>query len=597
MRRTIVAAGGGIAVLAVLYSCDSQRPTQALPPAGGADAPLAAVSAVAAQQGAWTSAFRWPVVAAHVTLLPNGNVISWVSSDAPGTLPADDIHIWNPASGAFASQANPARNVFCSGHTVLTDGRLLVAGGHIANVQGVKETNIFTPSSTDPALGSWSAAPQMRAGRWYPTLTTLVNGHVLVVAGTDSTEANNEIPEVWNGTGWNTLDDARLGQPYYPWMYSAPDGRVFAAGPDAQSYYLNPSGEGEWSMGAASSVWSRDYGSSVMYAPGKILIAGGGDPPTTSAEIIDLNGDAQWHPTGSMNFARRQMTAAMLPNGHVLVVGGSNATGFNAEEGAILAAESWNPATGQWTVLAGMNVLRMYHSTAVLLPDARVLVAGGGYCGTCSVHEDAEVYSPPYLFKSDGTAAARPTIASAPTSVAHGQTFNVGTPNAAAVARVTIVRLPSVTHSFNQNQTFDDLSFTRTKNMLKVTAPATPHRAPPGHYMLFLLDAAGVPSRAAIVAFTSTAPLPPAPGGGSITLAASVTTVAKNGQSRVQLTWSGATTPLVTVVRASSEPATFQTENDGDHVDVLKGRTAVTSRYRVCDANGGACSNEVTVTL
>jgi hypothetical protein len=237
-----------------------------------------------------------------------------------------------------------------------------------------------------------------------------------------------------------------------------------------------------------------------MYEPGKVLIVGGGDPPLATAEIIDLTAATPaWRNTGSMAYARRQINATVLPDGRVLVTGGSSGAGFDNESSPVLAAEVWDPATERWTTLASMRTPRLYHSTALLLPDGRVLSAGGGRYGQAVNHLDAEIYSPPYLFRADGSPAQRPVITAAPASVVYGQTFTVETPDAASIAAVTWVRLGSVTHAFNMNQRLLHLSFSTTPGGLNIVAPASGGLAPPGHYMLFLLNDKGVPSVAKIM--------------------------------------------------------------------------------------------------
>ena len=151
------------------------------------------------------------------------------------------------------------------------------------------------------------------------------------------------------------------------------------------SRYLDTSGSGVWTTVGNSKFGNRDYGTSVMYDEGKVLIVGGGglsttgSPPTRTAEVIDLVANPVWRYTTSMAFARRQHNATLLPDGKVLVTGGTRLPGFNNGAGAVLTAEIWDPATEAWTTLASMRVPRLYHSTALLLPDARVLAAGGGF--------------------------------------------------------------------------------------------------------------------------------------------------------------------------------------------------------------------------
>ncbi|MBW3654483.1 MAG: DUF1929 domain-containing protein [Gemmatimonadetes bacterium] len=154
------------------------------------------------------------------------------------------------------------------------------------------------------------------------------------------------------------------------------------------------------------------------------------------------------------------------------------------EGAAVLPAEIWDPGTGAWTTVASMNVPRLYHSAAILLPDARVLSGGGGRCGaptsSCTNYPNAEIYTPPYLFNADGSLAYRPSITGGPDAVGYGQSFSVQTPDSWDVGKVTLVRLSSVTHSFNMNQRFTDLSFFQSWGEVVVTAPSGPTLAPPG---------------------------------------------------------------------------------------------------------------------
>ena len=343
----------------------------------------------------------------------------------------------------------------------------------------------------------------MNAGRWYPTTTVLANGDVLVVSGyIDPTIGVNTLPQVFQvATGtWRSLTNAQLAQQPYAMMLLAPNGRVFDAGPTPTTRYLDTSGTGAWSFVANRVGGVRDYGSAVMYAPGKVLVMGGDSPPKNTAEVIDLNtASPSWRPVGSMQFGRRHLNATLLPDGKVLVTGGTAAPGFNDPSGHVDAAELWDPATENWTTLASSSgIPRAYHSTALLLPDGRVFSTGG------NDQPETEIYSPPYLFKG-----ARPTITSAPSSVAYGQSFFVGTPDAAAISKITMLRLSSVTHAFNQSQYINELGFSQTTGGLDVTAPPNANVAPPGYYLLFILNGSGVPSVAKFVRLGGTAPPTP----------------------------------------------------------------------------------------
>jgi hypothetical protein len=431
-----------------------------------------------AQVGSWSALQTWPDAAVHAALLPTGSVMFYPYSDDP--------RLWVPSTSAFSATPRVGYNIFCSGLTLLANGRLFVAGGHISNNVGLDDVSIY-----DPVTSTWSQQPDMNAGRWYPTTTTLADGSVLVVSGDiDNTVGVNRLPQVWTDGSWRDLTDSQITMELYPMMLLAPDGRVFNAGPQQTAGYLDTSGTGQWTDSAKSTGGFRSYGTAVMYEPGKVLIVGGADPPVASAEKIDLNGSSpQWQPAGAMNMPRRQLNATVLPDGAVLVTGGSNVAGFDNGAGAVRSAELWDPSDNSFTQLAQAPRYRGYHSVALLLPDGRVLSAGGD-----ANARNAEVFSPPYLFKGP-----RPTATASPSNITYGQTFVVQTPDAASISAVTLVRLSAVTHSFNMNQRFVRLAFSAGADRLTVTPPSAGEIAPPGHYMLFLLNGTGVPSVASIV--------------------------------------------------------------------------------------------------
>jgi hypothetical protein len=439
--------------------------------------------------GEWSSVLIWPYTAIHLHMLPTGKVAFW------GSYETDAPELWDPATGAFTTTGPTGYNIFCTGHSFLADGRLLVTGGHVNTYIGEPFASIF-----DPFTNVWTnVLDDMNAGRWYPTNVTLANGDVLVVAGQIDTapEVMNPLPQVWQAASetWRSLTNAELVLPLYPYMYVAPNGRVFNAGPNQIARYLDTSGSGTWTVVANNRVGTLEQGSSVMYDPGKVLIVGGGlqEAPSNTAQVIDLTiASPAWRSVTPMASARRHHNATLLADGTVFVTGGSNSTNpdlWDDQTGAVYAAEMWNPQTEAWSTMASLTVYRGYHATALLLPDGRVLSAGGDVGGPT-----AEVYSPPYLFR--GT---RPTITDAPTSVGYNQTVLVRTLDATSITQVTWIRLSSVTHGFNQDQRLNRLSFAQTAGGLNVTTPAGPTLAPPGYYMLFILNSSGVPSEARII--------------------------------------------------------------------------------------------------
>ena len=505
------------------------------------------------KRGQWGDPFTLLNVGIHAHVLPTGLVLMWGRRDnpqqsldtdpasplAPGLPPAPPAtcnpFLWNPANGNMTQTPQPTlndsttnANLFCSGHAFLPDGRLLVAGGHLADGHGLNQATIY-----DPSANTWTPTAVMNDGRWYPTATALPSGSVLALSGSfldpaQNLVVNNVIPQIWsngNFTSITSIPGAALD--LFPRMHVASTGVLYLTSL-VQTWSLDVSGAGTWT--ALPNVLRPnglcDYAPSVLYDVDKVLFVGGGNPPTANGETIDLSrAQLAWVATDPMNFPRRQHNATILPDGTVLVTGGTRGGGPAGSDEAfnnlspgqpVHITELWDPQIGQWTMLAAEQTDRCYHSTAVLLPDGRVLSAGGGEFilneGTPrqvanspqNTHYDAQLFSPPYLFKGP-----QPQITSAPDSVQYSTTFEIGTAQPQQIATISLIRLSSVTHSFNAGQRINFLPFQVTGGTLTVTAPPNANVCPPGHYMLFILDQQGVPSDAEIIRVSAPAAAQP----------------------------------------------------------------------------------------
>jgi hypothetical protein len=445
--------------------------------------------------GQWSAPVVWPIVAVSASLLPTGEVLAW---DGQGR--GHDAHLWNPTTGGFTAVPHSQTNMFCAGQCALADGKTLVAGGHAGVHIGITDTNLF-----DPLAHTWTKVGAMHYPRWYPTTTTLPDGSVLVTAGEiNCNRCEAVIPEIYNPQTrvWTELSDASLNLPYYPHMFVLPNGRVLAAATAEDpiiTYTLDISTQ-TWSIVDSDPV---DGGSSVMYLPGKVMKSGTSTDPDmpifpseATTYVLDMTQSSPaWRETAPMAFSRTYHSLTLLPDGTVLATGGGVTTDAIGVSGAVNHAEIWSPDTETWTTMASMQRPRLYHSTALLLPDGRVVAMGGGRFSGDNEPEDqlnSETYSPPYLFKG-----ARPTISSAPATATYGGTIAVQTPNAAEIGAVSLLRLGAVTHGFDMDQRFLQLPFTPVSGALNVQVPANANLAPPGYYMLFILDTNGVPSVAA----------------------------------------------------------------------------------------------------
>ena len=454
-------------------------------------APLGAEASV----GKWDPpTYGSPVIGVHVSYLPNSKALLWGHGGEP--------QLWTPGAG-FAQVTNTTCTnpstceLFCSGHTFLADGRLLVAGGHneaLGDNNGLKQASIFNGTS-------WSPTGAMTYARWYPTLVGLENGDVVALSGNQDPTLRATIPERYNGSTWTALTGAQLSLALYPQVFLEPkNGRIYYAG-EGSPLYLDPSGSGVWTAAAGRVVGDRKYGSAVML-DSKVLYVGGGGGTCpnlvqNTAEMIDLGAAAPaWGAVAPMTFRRRQANATILPDGTVLVTGGTSACGFTDPSGGVFAAENFelpaNGSLGKWTSWASASIVRVYHSTAVLLRDGRVLYTGSGDGAGVPQQFNYEIFSPPYLFKGP-----RPTYNLPSTNpMRYGQAFTVTTPNAASIRKVTIIRHASTTHAFDEGQRLNTLTFAAAADgqSLTVTPPMFGRIAPPGPYMLFIVDDKGVPS-------------------------------------------------------------------------------------------------------
>lgn len=462
-------------------------------------------------RGEWSAPGNWPLIAAHAVLIPDGRVLTY-GTDGNGQQTGFFIYdVWDPAAGLSAGHLTLPNttntDIFCSSQVVLPrSGDIFLAGGDnfvngATTNTGNNNTNVFSTSGTTLARGN-----NMNRARWYSSSITLINGDTYIQGGSGGA-AN---PEVRGASGSFRLlsgaDTSGLAAGF-PRNFIAPDGRVFGFDSSGQMYYVTTDGTGSIALGAQLPGLTRWTSSPVMFQPGRILQFGG---ISTAALMIDINGAAPVvTSTQPLSTARQWVSATALPDGRVLATGGSEVE--NELTGVNNTAEIWDPATGQWTQGAAGRNARLYHSTALLLPDATVLVAGGGAPGPL-VNLNAEIYKPPYLFNSDDTPASRPSINSAPEALYLGEPFSVGVTGPRAISRVTLVKTGSATHSFNMDQRFLQLAYTNASGVLTVQAPAVAGNAPPGYYMLFVIDSQGVPSVARIVRMNvAGTPVPPPP--------------------------------------------------------------------------------------
>ncbi|HEY0813067.1 MAG TPA: galactose oxidase-like domain-containing protein [Pseudonocardia sp.] len=483
--------------------------------------------------GQWAPGGTSGVLAIHAAVLPTGQVLFFSGSGNNQVRAAapdfGDVNhqlytsaVWDPDTHQLTfpdtidGLDHHPFDFFCGGDTFLPDGTLLSAGGNQAYVaKGRRDAVVF-----DAAKEEWTHRAPMRAGRWYPTLLPLGDGRVLAVSGLDENANLNQMFEIYSPDkdAWEQLPTPNqnlfFGMPLYAHLFLMRDGRVFFDGGRMDD--PNPQGPvvmdlttrpltiaGVFGLGDPE---SRDQSASVLLPPAQdqqVMVIGGGPGDdsngTGSTAIVDLgNLDAGFRAGEPMSLPRMHLNAVLLPDRTVFVSGGSMAR--EQRVAARLQSEIYDPSDGTWRSAASASVVRMYHSVALLLPDGRVVAAGGNpppygnhvQWGQDGTNEEmrVEIYSPPYLF-----AGPRPVISAVQDEVAYDQPFAITTPAPDTIRSACLIRPGVTTHAFDNSQRLVDLPIAgRSATILNVTAPATSELAPPGWYMLFIVDESGVPS-------------------------------------------------------------------------------------------------------
>jgi hypothetical protein len=460
--------------------------------------------------GSWSGVFSWPFIGIQSLVLPDGKILTY-GTDQGGHQGAYKIYdVWDPVTNTHNTLPNKTLvDEFCSAVQIIpTTNQVLIAGGDnrpngIVNV-GIPNTNIF-----DPETDSLTPSPYgpMAYARWYPTLITLGTGQLLILGGADIDGTGVGTPEIFTpGAGWRTLTGAYIAEMasetgyYYPRTWLASDGRVItiAAGfPDI--YAIDTSGNGHVSLIGQAPFGFNFNEPAIMFAQDKCLALWSDG----SCWVMDISGPTPvFTPTGSLAPDRIWSNLTVLPDGRVMVSGGSQVD--NQLTGVEYTVAIWDPSTGLWTSTgANAAVPRLYHSTAILLPDATVLSLGGGalYPDVPSMDNlNGEIYTPGYLFDASGAAAVRPIIQQAPPDLSPGQTFTVRVDNPANIRTLALMPFGSTTHGFNTTARRIELSFSvQADGSLSVTLPANSNIVPPGDWMLFAIGNNGAPSTASTI--------------------------------------------------------------------------------------------------
>ncbi|MEI7446068.1 MAG: PKD domain-containing protein, partial [Burkholderiales bacterium] len=490
--------------LAALAACsqpdtgsDPQSTPSESPPKDGGRTELAAKAirdTTPQVGGAWGAPFDTTIVAIHMALQPGGSVLYYGTTPEGTQTASRHYAFWDPSRGTGADSVvtldNTTRtDLFCSSQMLLPDGSTLISGGDTADIS----SNVANRQSTlvNGASRTVAKGPQMNRERWYSSSTTLMSGEIYVQGGA----GGHDRPEIRGADGaYRLLSGADTSglDATFPRNFIAADGRVFGMDDSGRLYYVDPRGAGAVSVvGQLPGASAGGAAGAAQFRPGRFLRLATWSPVAT---VIDIrSGTPTWKETEAPSANRIHGVATMLPDGRVLSTGGGKTN--NELATAVNTADVWNPVTGEWTIGPAQKNARLYHGTAVLLHDGRVLVAGGGVPGPLT-NTNGEIYSPSYLFDAKGNRATQSQLAEAPTVLDPARSFELRLA-AGTVSRVSLVRFGTVSHSWSGDNTFVDLPFRAVGDggaRVRAQLPGQATETPPGFYLLFAFDERGVPS-------------------------------------------------------------------------------------------------------
>ncbi|MFI9238562.1 galactose oxidase-like domain-containing protein [Streptomyces sp. NPDC053079] len=489
----------------------------------------------ACTKGTWAvMPFKNPVRSMHSVVLHNGKVLLVAGSgNDPDMFKAGTFTsaVYDPKTGTTKTIPTPV-DMFCAGHVQLSDGRVLIMSGNKAypaadgshGYEGFKDSYIF-----DPAAEKYVKTNDMNEGHWYPSATILGNGDVISFGGLKEDSTGSVTAEKFSQAQQKWLPRNEVNQTWsywglYPSMILMQDGRLFYSGSHVFGDGTPGTGASVYDYGAnkitdvpgLQDKDNRDQSMSVLLPPAqdqRVLTMGGGNVnrnPEASrlTDLIDLKQPnpvykpAPLLPQGTVDQGqgpkpqtggqgKMYVSAVLMPDGKVLETGG----GLHDRADPVYEASFFNPQTNTFQPgLATDPIPRTYHSSAFLLPDGRVMAVGDNP-GNGTFDDHVSIYTPPYLYKG-----ARPQI----TSVANNKWQYASTQRVTVdrpVVKAELIRPAAVTHSSDPNQRFVDLPMTvgADGTTIDLNVTSNPNLAPPGWYMLFAVDAAGVPSVASWV--------------------------------------------------------------------------------------------------
>uniref|UniRef100_UPI0030DACE0C galactose oxidase-like domain-containing protein n=1 Tax=uncultured Hoeflea sp. TaxID=538666 RepID=UPI0030DACE0C len=469
--------------------------------------------------GEWSNVVALTIIPIHAVVLPDGKVFTFGSTEAGGQGGDFVYSLFDPETGVEKVLENTTgTNIFCSNLALDPEtGNVIIFGGDGNRNGGGGISGIDSVTVFDYRTQTMSEAEPMDYARWYPSNITLSNGDILVLGGRDKDYLGSTIPEIYDGetgtfrqlTGADMPDlfggsGGNLDESWwYPHVWENSKGEVIvieASGNDI--YRLDTDGLGSVAKIGQTGFESYKLNSSLLYGNDKVAIIGD-DGGIYTADISDLSTAPVFTKVATLENARTNATMISLPDGRVLVVGGSTPFGDNTDQGngltnAIYTPTIWDPSDNSLEQGEAQALARLYHSSGLLLPDGSIWSGGGGAPGPL-VNTNVEFFRPDYMYDADGNLAQRPEITEAPKNIGAGDTFQITVDDSSDIEMLTAIRSGGMTHARNSDARFVELQFTVVDaTTIEITTPDA-FILGPGAWMLYAVDAAGVPSEAAIV--------------------------------------------------------------------------------------------------
>ncbi len=459
--------------------------------------------------GEWDPLQDWPLIGIHAILTQDHELLTF-GTDERGMQSAETIYdVWDYKTGTHYTLENTTgTDIFCSVQAFIPEtGEILIIGGDARPLgnknRGVDDVNVYNPEdrSLRPAEDG-----DLANARWYATAVTMSNGDIVVLGGINGAGAAVRVPEVYSAeTGWRELPGiasdviASGNNWWYPRAWPTSDGRIIVLDDRENKLYLmDTHGSGSIEYYADLPFNHTFEHPAIMVGEDLFLFASADD----RAYLVDVSGSTPTIEDAGFTGDRVWGEMTILATGDVLITGGSAAP--NSTEGENRTAMIWDRETN--TIRStdeAEDHARLYHSTAILLPDGSVLSLGGGAPGPYT-HTNGQRYAPEYLYDDSGDLADRIEILDAPRDVEQQQDFSITVDDPASVARVTMVKHGSVTHSLNMETRFHEPEFTVNDDGTIVIDPTdNANVLTPGLWMVFVLDENDVPSEAVSINFAT----------------------------------------------------------------------------------------------